>query len=160
MTLLNKTTVYLKIVLISLILINITACSDDDDPIAPEEHHFEAIGTVIYNATGAIDVSILRGTTTDTLYAVVGERSDHFEVKFYDENENIIEPPDEEHSSMAYEIEDSQIATGWQHEGEEGEFEFHIDGLKTGITTIEIFVKHDDHNDYRSGLIPLKVVSK
>ncbi|MBK7106405.1 MAG: hypothetical protein IPH62_14085 [Ignavibacteriae bacterium] len=131
--------------------------SCQDDPVSNQEEHFEAIGTVIYDATGATVVSILRGVTDDTLKISNGELSDHFSVKFYDENENIINPPSDENVKLGYEISDTTTANWWQHEGEEGGYEFHFNGLKSGVTTFELFIVHEGHNDYRSGLIPLVV---
>lgn len=138
------------------VIISFTSCSDDD-PLSAEEEHFEAIGTAIYDATGALTLSILRGETEDTLYVDAGELSDHFTVKFYDEDENIVDPPEEEHTSMDYEVADGTILEIWQHPGEEGGFEFHLQGLSQGITTMEMLVKHEGHNDYRSGNIPVVV---
>ena len=45
----------------------------------------------------------------------------------------------------------------WQHEGEEGGFEFHLRGLKIGVTEIEFFILHNGHSDYRSGLFPVVI---
>ncbi|MBK8946193.1 MAG: hypothetical protein IPM32_13130 [Ignavibacteriae bacterium] len=147
---------FFKSVLFFSFLLVFISCKDDD-PITPAEDHFEAIGTIIYDATGAVVVSILRGRTDDTLQINNGELSDHFEVKFYDENENIINPPNNENIKLSYEIGENTIASWWQHEGEEGGFEFHLNGLKPGTTTLELFIVHEGHNDYRSGLIPLIV---
>lgn len=128
-----------------------------DDPVTPQEDHFEAIGTIIYDATGAQAVSILRGETSDTLFIENGVLSDHFDLKFYDDNENIVDSPTSENISLGHEIGDTEIAEWWQHEGEEGGFEFHLRGLKAGETTLELFIKHEGHNDYRSGKIPVVV---
>lgn len=146
----TKSLIYSLVMVILLI-----GCKDD--PVTPQEEHFEAIGTAIYDASGALVVSILRGVTKDTLKIKNGELSDHFEVKFYDENEKIIDPPTNEHTKLNYSIDDETISTFWQHPGEEGEYEFHLRGLKQGITQLELFVEHEGHNDYRSGKIPVKV---
>lgn len=142
---------------IAVISFTIISCSKDDDPLSPAENHFEAIGIAIYDASGKMIVKILRGETTDTLKAEVGRRSDHFSVKFYNEDEVLVNPPESEHHKFTAQIEDATIAKLWQHEGEEGGFEFHIDGLKTGITKIEFFIEHEGHADYRTGKIPLKI---
>ena len=146
-----------KLLIFLLMLTTFNAC-DEDDPISPQEEHLEAIGTVVYDATGALAVSILRGETNDTLFITAGELSDHFDVKFYNEDEQIVDPPDDEDSKLNYEIGNETIVEWWQHPGEEGGYEFHLRGLMTGITTLELFVQHGDHNDYRSGLIPVKVI--
>ena len=39
-----------------------------------------------------------------------------------------------------------------------GKFEFQLRGLKVGETTIELQVTHDDHVDFRTIPIPVRVV--
>ena len=132
-----------------------SGCSDDD-PVAPAEDHFEAIG--VYLSTSGIKVaSILRGVTSDTLVAPAGGLSDHLEVQFYNEDEEIIDPPTSSDHSLAFEIGDTSIAGIFQHEGEEGGYEFHLRGKKAGVTYIELFIMHEDHSDFRSGEIPVRV---
>jgi len=134
-----------------------TAC--EDDPIAPQEEHLEAIGMVFYDS--GIEVArIIRGVTADTLKAPLGGLSEHYEIKFIDENENEFDPPSTEYQTLAWEFEDATIANIWQHEGEEGSFALHLQGLLVGETNIEFFVMHNDHNDYRSGKIPVKVINE
>jgi hypothetical protein len=138
-----------------LIMVLFVSCGDDD-PLAPEIEHFEAIGLAVFSS-GIQVASILRGVTTDTLHAPEGGLSDHYEVQFYDEDENLIDPPDDPEWSFGWEIGDTLIAEVFQHAGEEGAFEFHLRGLEEGQTTIEFMVIHGDHADYRSGEFPLVV---
>ena len=145
------------LLLAALSLIILPACSDDDDnPLAPEEEHFEAVG-IIFFSSGIQIAQILRGTATGELEAPVGGLSDHISVKFYDEDDNVIDPPENEEMSFSWEIEDETVVEVFQHEGEEGDFEFHLRGLKEGHSDIEFFVLHDDHADYRSGTIEVHV---
>ena len=143
---------YLFILLFSVILVS----CDDDDPIAPEEEHFEAEGMVFYDS-GIEIARIHKGVTTDTLKAPEGEMSGHIDIKFIDHDDNIIDPPSDEGQTLTWAIDDETVAGIWQHEGEEGHFEFHLQGLEEGETMIEFFVTHGDHNDYRSGKIPVKI---
>jgi len=141
----------------AFLLIALYGCSKDD-PVTPQEEHFEAIG--MYFSTSGIKLAqILRGETTDTLVAPLGGLSDHINIQFFDENENIIDPPSDEDKHLDWAIDDESVVEVFQHEGEEGGYEFHLRGLKEGVTNIEFFVVHVDHNDYRSGKIPVKVVS-
>lgn len=140
-----------------LIAVFLLSACDSDDPIQPHDDHFEAVGTIIYDATGAVAVSILRGVTNDTLFVEAGQLSDHLTVKFYDDNEAVINPPDNEDHYLGFEIGDPSIAETYQHPGEEGGYEFHLRGLKSGSTKIELFIYHVDHRDYRSGQIPVIV---
>lgn len=149
----KKQYLLLFIVLSSLF---ITSCSKDTETIN-QAQHFEAIGTAITDASGALIVKILRGVTTDTFYVPLNARTEAMFVKFYDVNENIIQPPTDKDKYLGYEIGDRTIAKIFQHEGEEGGYEFHLDGLKEGKTTIQFFVMHNGHADYRSGIIPIVV---
>ena len=89
------------IVLILFILITITGCSDETDPVIPPSEHFEPEGWVIRDATtkpilvvwqGVIQTTWNSTTIPDTLYAPLNALSDHFTVKFLDINKNIINP--------------------------------------------------------------------
>ncbi len=150
-----KQTIYVMVVI--LFSAAIISCSEDDDPVTPQEEHFEAIGTVVYDATGAEVLRILRGVTTDTLSAQVDILSDHFDVKFINEDESVVDPPTDEESTMGIDITDTSLLEIEQDQP--GAFEFHLKGKATGITTIEIKILHAGHSDYRSGLIPVKIVN-
>ncbi|MCF8412437.1 MAG: hypothetical protein K9G44_03405 [Melioribacteraceae bacterium] len=144
------------IALILFVLISTIFSGCEDDPVEPQSEHYEAIG-VYLSQSGIKVASILRGETTDTLFVAAGARTDGINVQFYDENEELIEPPTESGTSFAWEIENPTLVSVWQHEGEEGGFEFHLDGIQEGITSIELFIMHNDHPDFRSGEIPVKV---
>lgn len=135
-------------------LMGFNSCSDDD-PIAPEEEHFDAEGLII-TESGITIASIFRGVTTDTLEIPAGGRSGHFKVKFYDENKNVIDPPTDG-KTLGWEIGDTSKLGVYQHPGEEGEYELHLDGKNSGNTYIEFFVLHEGHSDFRSGKIPVDV---
>ena len=147
------------ILLFSLLTIITLTTGCEDDPISPQEEHLSAIGMVFYSS--GIEVArMVRGVTTDTLFVPFGGLTEHFDIKFLDENENEFDPPSTEIQTLSWEFENSAIADIWQHEGEEGSFDFHLSGLQTGVTNIEFFVMHNDHNDYRSGKIPVKVINE
>lgn len=142
------------VLFISLSVILFTSCGDDD-PVTPQEEHFEAIGTVIYDATGAEVLRILRGVTSDTLFAEINILSDHYNVKFLDEDEKVVNPPVDDETTMGLDITDTNLLAFEQDEP--GAFEFHLQGKAAGTTTIEIKILHNGHSDYRSGLIPVKI---
>lgn len=138
------------IAVLALITIPFFSACDEDDPVAPQEEHLEAIGVVL--STSGIEVaSILRGETDDTLRVEVGKTSDHLEVKFYDEDEHIVDAPDDGDKTLSWEIGDTAILEVHQREGEEGEFAFHLEGVAAGVTTLELFIMHEGHADFRSG---------
>ena len=143
------------LLLLTLAVIMVTAC-DEDDPIAPQEEHFEAIGVVL-TTSGIQLAAILRGETDDTLRAEVGTVGDHIRVSFYNENEEIVEAPDDFEKTLGWEIAQPDLLEVHQDDGHDGEFEFHLRGLKPGVTTIELFIMHAGHSDFRSGPIPVVV---
>jgi hypothetical protein len=132
-----------------------TACSEDD-PVTPQEDHFNAIGIVL-RSSGIQLVSILRGETPDTLHAMAGVLGDHLDIFFYDENEQIMDPPTDPNKTLAWEVGDAQLLEVHQDAGHEGRFEFHLKGVKSGMTTLELFIMHEGHADYRSGKIPVSI---
>ena len=145
------------VILLSLITFTFMACSDDDDPVQPQEEHFEAIGAVIYDGTGAEIARILRGVTCDTLYAQVGVLSDHYDVKFINDEEEVVNPPSGEEHTMGIVVTNTDLLETEQDEP--GAFEFHLQGKAVGVTTVELQILHDGHSDYRSGLIPVRITN-
>ncbi|KUO58822.1 hypothetical protein APF79_11785 [bacterium BRH_c32] len=150
-----KSILYISIIFFTLFIL--IGCSKDDNPVTAQEDHFQAIGMAIFDATGALNVKILRGVTSDTLKAEVGKRSDHYSIQFYNNEEKLIPPPTSENVKLDWKIEDTSLVGIWQHPGEEGGYEFHLEGIKKGNTTIEFYIVHEGHNDYRTGLIPVIV---
>ncbi len=138
-------------------LLFFNGCNDELDPLSPREDHFEAIGMLVYDASGKQVAKILRGVTADTLKGISGVTSDHFKVKFYNEQEKVIDAPNDTQLKFNFVVDDKSIATIWQHPGEEGGFEFHIKGVKVGKTHVEFFIEHEGHNDFRTGKMPLQI---
>lgn len=147
----------LFIVFILTIVFSFNACSEDD-PVSSPEDHFEAIGMII-ETSGIRVASILRGETSDTLFAVQGVISDHFNVKFFDEDENIVDPPEDEDQTFDWQIDNPELLEVVQDEGHQGEFEFHLRGKAEGSTFIEFFIMHLGHPDFRSGKFPVKIAN-
>ncbi len=135
---------------------------DDDDPLSPPEDHFEAVGLQIVQSGNVIfsyyGPDYAPGTTlTDDTIKISQGLSDHWDVKFYDEDSLVIDPPDDADKSFSAVFSDPTVAELWWHEGEEGEFEFHMKGLKEGFTTVEFKVLHNDHADFTTLPIPVMV---
>ncbi|PLX31531.1 MAG: hypothetical protein C0600_05530 [Ignavibacteria bacterium] len=144
---------FFMVLLVAVVLV--TGC-DEDDPVAPQEEHFEAIGVVL-STSGIQLVSILRGVTDDTLHAEVGTTGDHITVSFFNEDEQVVSAPEDTEKTLGWEIANPELLEVHQDEGHDGEFEFHFRGLKSGETTIELFIMHAGHSDFRSGPIPVVV---
>lgn len=143
---------------ILLSVITITGCKSEDKIVNPQEDHFEAEGVVL-ESSGIQIASIFRGVTTDTIKVPVGEYPDHIEVKFYTPEKTIINPPADTDKKLAYSVADTTVVTLWQHAGEEGGYEIHLRGKKPGMTTMELFIKHGEHSDFRSGNFLIRVDS-
>jgi hypothetical protein len=140
--------------LTSLFLLFFISCSDD--PVTPQEDHFEAEGMVFYQS-GIKIAEIFRGVTQDTLSIGASVEGPHTDIKFYNSNKVEIDPPDYTKQPLAWELADTIFAEIEQHAGEEGSYEFHLVGKVAGITTVEFFIMHEGHADFRSGKIPVKV---
>lgn len=150
--------VFSAMAIVYLSVFVITGCKGEDSIVNPPEEHFEAEGVVL-ESSGIEIASIFRGVTTDTIKVPVGEYPDHIEVKFYNSTKNIIEPPADPDKKLAYNIADTTVVTLWQHSDEIGGFEIHLRGKKPGTTTMELFVKHGEHSDFRSGNFIIRVDS-
>ena len=79
----------------------------------------------------------------------------HWEIKFLDENEQEIDPPDDANKSFGWVIADQLVVEVYRHDNQE--WEFHLNGLKVGETTIEFRVMHNDHYDFHTPNIPVSV---
>ena len=137
-------------------------CSEDSDPIAPQEEHFEPVGMVIYDS----GITILdyyapdyaTGTTEiqDTIKINVG-LSPHYTLKFYDDTKTLIDPPSDPDISFGAVFSNAAIAELKWDAGEEGSFAFHINGLAAGLTKAEFQILHAGHADFRTLLVPVLV---
>ena len=132
------------------------SCKEEDSPLPPQEDHFKAEG-IVFMESGIIIADIFRGVTNDTLFAPKGGMTTGIDVKFYDGNKNVINPPDKSKQKLSWEFVNNTLASVWQHPGDEGGYEFHLKGLAVGTTQMEFFVMHEGHADFRSGKITVVV---
>lgn len=142
--------------LIAVFIISFFMISCSDDPVTPQEEHFEAEG-IVFLQSGINIAEIFRGVTSDSLFAPVDTMTAGIDVKFYNSNKEMINPPSDPDLTFAWEIDDPSVVDVWQHPGEEGSFEFHLEGLLADTTLIEFFILHEGHADFRSGKIPVVV---
>lgn len=134
-----------------------SGCKKEDNVLVPQEEHFAAEG--VYLSTSGIPVaSIFRGVSTDTIKVPLGNSTDHMNVRFFDANKNIINPPSDAAKKLNWGIADTSIVEIWQHQDEpDAKYEIHFRGKKAGITTVEFYITHEGHNDFRSGNIKVIV---
>ena len=149
------------IVAVILALFTAGCIFDDekDNPSSEQQDHFEAEGIVLIDS-GVRFFHMFRGEIetadgkVDTLVTPVG-LSAHWSIRFLDENEQEIAPPSDENKSFGWVIEDPSIVEIYRHDNQE--WEFHLNGLKAGETTIEFRVMHNDHYDFHTTSIPVSV---
>ncbi len=143
----------------SIFVLFLSACSDN--PTKSDTEHLDAVGLRI-TSSGMTVVSYIRdGALQGSGYIEVEENSETagLDIEFYnDENESWV-TPDEEDYQLEIAISDTNTATFWQHEGEEGGFEFHISGKSVGITQAVFKILHDGHTDFSSREIEIRVVA-
>jgi hypothetical protein len=144
-----------SILLFSLMLFLFSSACSEDDPITPQSAHDEAIGMALFRGDSLV-ASILRGVPSDTLRAVAGVKSEDYDIRFYDEDEHLFEAHDDD-KTFSWEIADPAIVEVVQDSGKAGEFEFRLRGLAPGTTTIEFFIMHAGHSDFRTGKWPVRV---
>lgn len=149
-----------SILLIALVALN--GCGEETEPTIPQSEHFEPEGWVIRDATtkpilvvwqGVIQQSWNSVDVPDTLYAPLNALSDHFTVKFLDLNRNIINPPaDSEHDFGWLITENTKLEIVRDNPSD---WAFHLKGLITGTTTLELQVLHLGHVDVKTPKIPV-----
>jgi hypothetical protein len=142
--------------LLFILLLSLIFFGCKENPVNPPEEHFEVVGIVFYS--GGVEIaSIFQGNTNDTLTVAIGITGELITVKFFDEDMDIIEPPDEEDISFGWRIVDESILEIVQDDGREGEFEFRLKGVSPGNTFAEFVILHGNHEDFKSGNVPVRV---
>ncbi len=136
-------------------LLFLAAGCAEDDPVTPQDTHEEAIGMALFRGD-SLAAAILRGIPSDTLTVGAGNTSEDYNVRFYSESEALFDAHDDG-KTFSWEIENVSIVDIVQDSGKEGKFEFRLHGLTPGTTTIEFFILHEGHADFRSGKWPVRV---
>lgn len=131
----------------------ITGCKKEDNVVVPQEEHFAAEG-VYLSSSGISVAAIFRGESTDTVKVPLGNSTDHMNVRFFDANRNIINPPTDVNKKLTWNIADTSLVEIWRHDEE---YEIHFRGKKPGLTTVEFYITHEGHNDFRSGNLKVLV---
>src|ERR1700754_3159143 len=152
----------MKNIRISLALLcaalSIVLVSCGDNPAdSPSEDHIEAFGFVLYNSGEEI-VRYQNGVVQGSTEAVADEDTPLFNLRFLDENGNIISTDKltgDEHR-LRWEVSDTSIADVEQHD-DDGKWNFHITGKKEGETKIKIMLFHHDHADFTSKEVAIHV---
>ncbi len=147
----------MRLLLSILLMLTMVILPSCENPAEKEtDEHAEGVGIALV-ASGQTLVSYENDDPlVGSLSVALGARTDHINFYLIDEDgDRFI--PDEEHHSLQFGFGDETIAGVYQHEGEEGGFEFHLDGLKAGQTTLTFTVYHEDHADFVSRPISVSV---
>lgn len=159
---------YLRYIVLIIFIPLITffiGCKEDSNPTTPQTPHFEAEGLVIQDVTKKVIFAVYQGKVLrefngimlmDTLIAPLNALSDHYDVKFLNDKKEIIAAPSDKDHTFGFSIDDKSILDIYQHT--QGEFAFHLKGLKIGKTTVEFMINHLGHADFKTPKIPVKVI--
>ena len=130
-----------------------------------EKERFEPEGLVLIDSgnrffryfQGQIDAS---GGRVGHLRVPNGGFTAKWSIVFLDHDGDEIDPPDEPDFKFTATIADPTIVEVYQAPTDVGKFEFQLRGLKVGETTIVLEVTRDDHIDFRTVPIFVRVVDQ
>lgn len=143
--------------LLSIVVVGMSSCSDNPASTTPAQEHVEAFGLVIYNS-GAEVVRYEKGIVTGEIEVAEGEDTPLLTVRFLDEKGNVIASDKlaDKAFSLQWVVANTAIADVERHESD-GKWNFHIAGKTEGQTSIKIQLLHNDHPDFTSKEIPIHV---
>jgi hypothetical protein len=154
--------IILVLIISALTIFSLTSCDEESSPLQPQEEHFEAVGLVVTQSGIRIvdyfapDYNPNVTAINDTIRISQG-LNPHMEVKFYDINKNVIDPPTDADKSFGAWFENPAVTELWWHSGEEGSYEFHMKGLQEGETRLKFQVLHAGHADFETLPIVVQV---
>ncbi|KAA3655729.1 MAG: hypothetical protein DWQ10_17010 [Calditrichaeota bacterium] len=131
------------------------AC-DEDNPVNDDgdNDHAEAVGLVVLQSETEI-VRYENGAVTGEITLKAGEAT-QLSVLFINDHDGELFSPDEDHHSLDWTVADQTIADLSQ-DGITAAWEFQVSGEKVGNTTVELKILHEDHADFVSLPIPIRV---
>ena len=138
-------------------LLMFSSCSEESNPVdGGEGEHARGIGVVIRSSGQTVVRYERNEAVSGELSGPNGQTSVAYDFYLIDEDGDEYQPG-AEHHSLTWELADTTVAGIWQHEGEEGGFEFHVVGKDIGLTSIVFSVLHEGHPDFVSKSIPVRV---
>lgn len=159
-----KTIKLLLVSFLTIILISVTGCKKEENPVTPPSEHFEPEGWVVRDETQKPVIVVFQGTilkqfngaaVSDTLYAPLNSLSPHYSVKFLDADKTIINPPSDDDHTLGWIISNSSLLE--VHQDSPGDWAFHLKGIQLGQTDIEFQVLHMGHSDVITPKIPVVI---
>ena len=121
----------------------LAAC--EDNPVH-EEDHAEPVGLIV-RADGTETVRVEGNVVTGTFGITEGTLSLEFQLRFLDEDGDEFIPDDPDFSPLAL-IGDSTVAAVVRKTP--SDWNFQLNGIREGETTIRLGIEHGSHDDYLS----------
>ncbi|KXK54263.1 MAG: hypothetical protein UZ05_CHB002000915 [Chlorobi bacterium OLB5] len=150
------------LVLFSLLIVPLfffSSCGEDDI-ITPQGEHFEPAGLfIIPEGSSDTILQVFNGVVRagDTLKAPLNLLSTHWEVYFWDDNRNVLNPPNDGSHTLGFTIRDASVVE--TEMDDPNDWAFHLKGLSLNpdTTSMQIKVNHSGHADFTTPYIPIKV---
>ncbi|HPG39685.1 MAG TPA: hypothetical protein PLP19_13050 [bacterium] len=134
--------------IITLGLILVAGCSQDSNPLKAKEtdhDHAEAAGFQILNGSDLV-VKYEQGVVTGALTLQANQTSPVYNILFIAEDGDLFTPAGDAHT-FAWEIANTTIAA-MIYAAADGKWQFKLQGVSTGVTTITFKINHNDHADF------------
>jgi hypothetical protein len=159
-----KNKIFSSLMLLFLLsqIIIFNGCKEETNPVTPPSEHVEPEGWIIRDATakpilvvwqGVIQTQWNSSAISDTLIAPLNALSDHYSIKFLDQNKNLFNPPTNTDYSFGWVIGDTSALSIVQDSPTD--YAFHLKGKKEGKTTLVLQLRHLGHTDARTPEIPV-----
>ncbi len=151
---------FVVFVIIAAPLFIINGCGEDNVTTSQSEH-FEPAGLFILPEGSTTDtlLSVFNAVvrTGDTLKAPYNILSTHWEVFFWDNNRNILNPPSDGSHTLGFTIRDASVIETIMDNP--NDWAFHLKGLSLvpDTTSMQIKILHQGHSDFTTPYIPVKV---
>ena len=148
-----KSTYKLSLISIFILLISFsTSCSKSSTE--PMEEHADAEGLTL-TLNGSEVVRVDEGSVTGSISIPVGTETARITLHFLDHDGEEFTPDDPDFS-LGHSFSNNGIIELKQDAGD-GTFNFHLDGIATGTTTLTLELLHGDHPDFQSPPITIVV---
>jgi len=113
--------------------------------------HLDAVGMRIVSS-GTVLTSYIRSDISafSAITVESGTQTSHLDIEFYDDESEEWTSPTNSDYTLEIDIADTSICQYWQHDDEQGGFEFHLQGKNSGSTSSIFRILHDGHSDFES----------
>ncbi len=138
-------------------LVMVSGCSKDSNPLKTSDtdhDHADAAGFQILNGNDLV-VKYEQGRVTGAFSLLVDQTSPVYKIQFIARDGDVFTPEGDAHT-FAWEIADSGIAA-MHYTKADGKWQFKLQGVSAGATTIIFKINHNDHADFVGLPAPINV---